>query len=53
MRVELAEDGFAAVEALEMAAEPFGLVLMDLMMPIGLLGLVLLPLLKECFQGIP
>ena len=32
-RVELAEDGFAAVEALEMAAEPFGLVLMDLMMP--------------------
>ena len=33
MRVELAESGFAALEMLENAADPFGLVLTDLMMP--------------------
>lgn len=33
MRVELAEDGFAALAALEEAEDSFGLLLMDLMMP--------------------
>ncbi|MBT7587637.1 MAG: response regulator [Gemmatimonadetes bacterium] len=33
VRVELAESGFAALEKLEAAADPFGLVLTDLMMP--------------------
>ena len=33
MRVELVESGFAAIEKLETAAEPFDLVLTDLMMP--------------------
>lgn len=51
-RIEVAEDGTAALEKLRNSSSEFDLVLMDIMMP-GMDGLTLLPILEREFPKLP